>query len=110
VYVDIETTAVELAEFVDLATVLVAISVLSTEIAEFFDANTVLVQIFPSGVEVYEITDSAMIYVDIQPSSVGIIIEFILEILGYETRWWVDIPLVSKRWAALEMRRWSWKS
>ena len=66
IYVDIQTSSVELAEFVDTNEVYVNVQLSSVELAEFVDVQEVYVDIQLSSVETAEYVETSTVYLDIQ--------------------------------------------
>jgi len=117
VYLDLLVAGADIQEFAENATAYLDLLPTTTDIAQFVDATTIILTITPTGVEDFAIIDAAQVYLDIQPGVIFVQVDFSLEIVGYQLRWSVKIPVTRwevvgliLQWALLETRRTTWRS
>ena len=74
VYVDLQASGTEIAEYVESNTILVDLQASGTDLHEIPDAATVLIDLQASGTDAieHEILDSATVYLDLQTSDVQV--------------------------------------
>ena len=110
VYLNLQASGTSVRETTDVTTVPLDLSVTTVDIAQLVEAATIGLILTPATVEIMAAVDASMVYLDIQPGFIRVEVTCVLEIMGCVARFYINIPMVQKRFAIMEVRRFQWKS